>query len=126
MGKIKSFEDLEVWRRSHIIVVQLYRITQNYPRDELYGITSQIRRAAISVPNNIAEGAGRYSTKDFIRFLIQARGSLNELSYLIMLSKDLNFINIDDQKPILKEINEIGKMLNAMINSLRKRLTTSH
>jgi four helix bundle protein len=126
MEKIKSFEDLMIWQRSHLIVVKLYQITNEFPREELYGITNQIRRAAVSVPNNIAEGFGRYSTKEYIQYLIQARGSLHEVRYLVMLSKNLDYISAENETYLINEINEIGKMLNGMIHSLRKRLSPSN
>ena len=126
MDRVKSFEDLLVWKRSHSIVVKLYRVTKKFPKEELYGITNQIRRAAVSVPNNIAEGFGRHSTKELIQYLIQARGSIQELKYLIILSRELSYIADQEETFFIKEINEIGKMLNGMINSLRKKLTTNH
>ncbi len=127
MEKVRIFEDLEVWQRSHSLVVSLYKITKDFPKEELYGITSQIRRSGVSIPNNIAEGFGRYTTKDLIHFLIQSGGSLHELKYLVMLSHDLDYINPVQKKKVIIEINEIGMMLNGLINSLRKRLSiTNH
>ena len=126
MGKINSFEDLEVWQVSHQLTLHLYKVTLSFPREEQFGITAQMRRAAVSIPNNIAEGFGRYTTKDFIHFLIQARGSTFELRYLILLSQDLGYLTNEVQIELLKQVESIGKMLNAMINSLRKRLSPTN
>ena len=79
MGVVKTFEDLLVWQKGHALVLEIYELTKSYPKDELYSLTQQMKRCVISVPNNIAEGFGRYTTKDYIHFLIQSRGSLYEL-----------------------------------------------
>jgi four helix bundle protein len=125
MGNINTFEDLEVWQVSHQLTLQLYKTTLTFPKEEQYGIISQIRRAAVSIPNNIAEGFGRYTTKDLIHFLIQARGSAFELRYLIILANDLEYMNVESKTELLNKIESTGKMLNALINSLRKRINTN-
>jgi four helix bundle protein len=124
MSRITTFEDLEVWKKSHRLVLDIYKLTKEFPTEELFGITRQIRRAAVSIPNNIAEGFGRHTTKDLIHFLIQARGSLCEIRYLILLSTDLKIVSKEDKSSYINDINEIGRMLNGLIRSLRKRLTS--
>jgi four helix bundle protein len=89
---MKDFRKLKVWEKAHQLVLKIYRITENLPREESYGLTSQIRRACVSIPTNIAEGCVRSSDADFSRFLYIALGSTSELEYLIMLSMDLKFI----------------------------------
>ncbi|MEI6510755.1 MAG: four helix bundle protein [Candidatus Uhrbacteria bacterium] len=96
MTNIKSFKDLRTWQESHLLTLEIYRLSKSWPREESYGLTSQIRRAAASIPSNIAEGMGRGSTKDLIRFLINARGSIQEVIYQLLLAKDLGYISPDD------------------------------
>lgn len=118
MGKgiIKTHKDLDVWNKAMELVEKLYRITSNFPKDELFGLTSQIRRSAISIPCNIAEGAARKSKKEFIKFLYVAMGSLAELETQLLLAKKLNFIN-DDMS--LSDIESIRKMILGLIRYLR-------
>jgi len=108
-----------VWQKSHELVLKIYDITKDFPRDELFGLTSQIRRAAVSIPSNIVEGKARGSNKEYKRFLLMARGSLEELKYQILLSKDLGYINGEQYDNITMFTNEVGKMLNALINKLK-------
>jgi four helix bundle protein len=122
MEKIKSFNDLRVWEEAHRLTLGIYSLTKGFPKEEMFGITSQIRRAAASIPTNIAEGSGRYSTKEFIQFLITARSSLEELKYLLLLSGDLNYITEEKFNEIYKSTELIGKMLNKLITSLRKKI----
>jgi len=90
--KVKSFEDLEIWKEAHMLTLQIYELTTKFPRDEKLGLTLQMRRAAVSVPANVAEGMGRNSTKELIKFVYNARGSLYEVLYYLTLSKDLGYI----------------------------------
>ena len=87
----KSYENLSVWQKAHSLVLEIYIITKNFPKEELYGLTSQLRRAAISVPANIAEGFGRFSVAEKIRFYNISQGSLNEVKYYLLLAKELKF-----------------------------------
>lgn len=120
MGEIKSYKDLIVWQKSIAMVSLVYESTKFFPTEERFGLTSQIRRSAVSVPSNIAEGWGRNSTKNYIQFLKISKGSLFELETQILISKNLEFItqsaNID------KLITEIGKMLNTLITKLETKL----
>jgi four helix bundle protein len=89
---MKDFRSLKVWEKAHLLTLKIYKVTEKFPREELYGLTSQIRRACVSIPTNIAEGCVRSSDADFSRFLYIALGSTSELEYLMMLAMDLNFI----------------------------------
>lgn len=89
---MRDFRELKVWEKAHLLTLKIYNVTKGYPKEELYGLTSQIRRACVSIPTNIAEGCVRSSDADFARFLYIALGSTSELEYLIVLSNDLKFI----------------------------------
>jgi four helix bundle protein len=115
---MQRFTDLKVWQRSHALVLRTYRLTKALPADEKYGLVSQLRRAAVSVPTNIAEGSKREGNQDFARFLNIAEGSLVEAEYLIMLSRDLDYLKPASVAPILAEI----KQLAAMLHYLRMRV----
>ncbi len=110
---MRDYKKLIVWERAHLLAVNVYKITKRFPKEELYGITSQIRRAVISIPTNIVEGSGRLTSKEFSRYLSIAAGSASEVEYLIMLSKELAFINEQESNPLLTEIDEIKKMLHS-------------
>ena len=99
--------------------MKIYEITKDFPRDEQFGLTSQIRRAAVSIPSNIAEGKARGSSKDYIRFLLIARGSLEEVKYQLLLSKDLNYINTEVYNETLVIAQEVGRLLNGLMKSLK-------
>ena len=95
---MRNYRDLQVWKKSHNVALDLYRISQGFPREELYGVTSQIRRAAISIGANLAEGCGRRTSTELARFVRIATGSASELDYHLLLSRDLGFINNEDFK----------------------------
>ena len=116
-----DMEKFVLLRKSHELVLYIYKITQSFPKEEIYSLTSQIRRAAVSIPSNIAEGKARKSKKEFERFLLIARGSLEELSYQMLLSKDLGYIDAKERDAFLKLAAEIGKLLNGVIRSLGGR-----
>jgi len=115
--RIKNFYDLETWRVAHQFVLEIYKITKNFPKSELYGITSQMRRASSSITANIAEGFARYHFKDKTRFYYQARGSVAEMQNFLLLSKDLEFITLEQCKNLGEKTNEIAKLLNGLIRS---------
>jgi len=117
-----DYRELKVWQRAHDASLDIYRITRDFPNDEKFGIVSQIRRAAISIPTNIAEGSGRLHLKDYINFLGIARGSAMEVEYLLLVSKDLGFIDEKKYEVLINEYKGIVYMLNGLINSLRKKL----
>lgn len=111
-------ERLLVWQKAHELTLEIYKTTKSFPNDELYGLTSQMRRASTSIPSNIAEGKARGSIKDFKRFLFIARGSLEELKYQIILSKDLNYIDENKYDELLNKAKEVGRLLNGLMVSL--------
>jgi four helix bundle protein len=120
MGIIRTHFDLEVWKKSLDLVRETYIVTKQFPTDERFGLIQQMRRAAISVPSNIAEGAGRRTTREFIQFLYIATGSLTELETQFIISKELDFI--DSCEMYLKIIKSIKVMLHGLIRSLENRV----
>jgi four helix bundle protein len=116
---MRRFEDLLIWQRGHILTLSIYQASTSFPKEELYGLTSQMRRSAASIPTNIAEGCGRNSEADFARFLVIAMGSSSELAYQLILAKDLNYISEEDFMKLYSELAEIRKMLNAYIQKLK-------
>jgi four helix bundle protein len=125
MGSINSFKDLEVWEKSVLFVTDIYQMTQNFPKEEIYGLTSQIRRAAVSIPSNISEGWARKSTKTYIQFLHISRGSLAEVQTQLVIAENLNYTDTKTTTIISEKADEIGKMLNGLINSLESNLKTT-
>lgn len=118
---VKSFLDLIVWQKSHSLTLDIYQITNKFPSVEKYGVISQLRRAAYSVPSNIVEGHTRNSTKEFVHFLSIAQGSLNELKYFLILSRDLNFIDLNEYNNLNIKADEISKMLYMMKEKLKSK-----
>jgi four helix bundle protein len=115
---VKSYKDLIVWQKSMDLVEMVYPATKEFPREELYGLTNQLRRAAVSVPSNIAEGHARMPTAEFRNFLSIARGSLAEVETQLLIAQRLNFINQQSLKPILAMQVEVNKMTNALNTKL--------
>ena len=111
---MQRFTQLRVWQRSHRLALAIYRHSKSFPPEERYGITSQLRRAAISVPTNIAEGSKRRSNVDYARFLNIAEGSLAEVEYLLLLCRDLGHLSERTTVPLFAEILEINRMLNGL------------
>jgi four helix bundle protein len=118
---MQRFTDLKVWQRSHALALQIHRLTRTLPADEKYGLVSQLRRAAVSVPTNIAEGSKREGNQDFGRFLNIAEGSLVEAEYLIMLSRDLDYLTSASVAPLLAEIKEVAAMLHYLPMKVEKK-----
>jgi four helix bundle protein len=116
----KTYNDLDVWKESRKLVNQIYTITKEFPKDELYGLTSQIRRCAVSIPSNIAEGCGRNHTKDSIQFFYISRGSLFELETQIYIAFDQNYINEELLNNSIENITTCKKLLNGFINYYQK------
>ena len=117
---MSKFEDLIVWRKAHELTLDIYKVVNEFPKDEKYRLTNQLCRAVSSVPINICEGTGRKTKKDFIHFLYISRGSLQETKYQLLLAKDLSFINDEVYDSLTEKCFEIGKLLNSLINSLEK------
>ena len=117
---LENFKELNVWQKSYDLCLMIYKITKKYPNEETYGLVSQLRRVAVSVPSNIAEGYGRKTTTDYIRFLYIAYGSICELETQILLSGDLGYIKESIHTETLDNVTEIERMLKGLINSLEK------
>jgi four helix bundle protein len=111
---VKDFHHLKVWRKAHELTLAVYQITARSPRDELYGLTAQLRRCSASVPANLAEGCGRDSDADFARFCVIAIGSASELEYHLLLAKDLGFIDQRDHVELSQRATELKRMLKAL------------
>lgn len=119
MGEIKSYKDLLIWQKGIDIVCMTYKLVSSFPKDELYALSSQIKRSSVSIPSNIAEGYGRQSTQSYIQFIKIARGSLCELETQLLVANKLDFIN--DEKLFLELSNQIieeSKMINSFLNKL--------
>ena len=118
---MRDFRELKIWSRSHELTLEVYRLTRSFPKEEIYGLTSQMRRSSASVPSNIAEGCGRDSDPDFNRFLKIAMGSASELDYQLLLAKDLGYLDSTEYEKQAAEITEIKKMLNSFIQALKAK-----
>jgi four helix bundle protein len=118
---VKSYRELIAWQKAMDLAVQVYELTKTFPREEIYGLTSQLRRAAVSVPSNIAEGQGRRTTKEFQRFLGYAYGSLQEIETQIMLAARLGYVRDEQESQLLEQWAEVGKLINGLSNALRRK-----
>ena len=118
---VQSYRDLIVWKKSMVLVLDVYRCTQVFPKIETYGLTSQLRRAAVSVPSNIAEGQARLSTGEFRQFLGNARGSLMEVETQIQIARDLGYLEKSASENLLNAAAEVGRILNGLLASLPSR-----
>jgi four helix bundle protein len=118
---LKNYKELKVWQKAYRFCIMIYKITKHFPKEERYGLTSQIRRSAVSVPSNIAEGYGRKTTQEYMQSLYIAYGSQCELETQILLAKDLGYIKTDDFEVLRKDIGEVERMLKALIKSLQKK-----
>lgn len=116
---MRDFKKLQVWQKSHDFTVRIYRATETFPSSELYGLTNQIRRATVSIPSNIAEGCGRDTNPDLIRFLHIAMGSASEVEYQLLLAHDLRFLKTEDFQRLQDQITEIKRMLTGFIKKLK-------
>ena len=116
---MKDFRDLKLWDKAHHLTLKVYKVSRDFPRDELYGLTSQIRRASVSIGANLAEGCGRGSDLDFARFLQIAMGSASETEYHLLLAYDLGFLTDERYQDLNQNIQEIKRMLVSLITKLR-------
>ena len=116
---MKNFRDMKVWEKAHRLAVEVYEVTTSFPKEEIYGLTSQIRRAAGSVPANIAEGCGRDGDAELARFCQIAMGSASELEYHLLLARDLKYLNTDAHKELEDVLIEVKRMLASFIQKLR-------
>jgi len=124
-GKISSYKDLIVWKKSIELVTEIYAVSKQFPIEEKFGLVNQLNRAVVSIPANIAEGWGRESSKNYLQFLRISRGSLMEVETLMIISKNLNYIEEEKFKLVSGRIEETGKILQGLIKSIQQRITTT-
>lgn len=123
---VQHYRQLIVWQKAMELVKVVYDVTDNFPREELFGLSSQMRRAAVSIPSNIAEGQGRDSTKEFIHHLSMAYGSLMEVETQAMIAEMRRYISSAKLGEVLERSAEVGRLINGLSNSLRKKLRSDH
>jgi four helix bundle protein len=116
---VKDFKELKVWQKAQHLAVEVYHVTRCFPREELYGLTSQLRRSAVSIGANIAEGCGRRTDGDFTRFLQIARGSASEVEYELLLARELGFIANDECRRLEQQVVEVERMLTALVQRIQ-------
>ena len=116
---IRNYRDLVAWQKATDLVVAIYRVTKTFPKEEVYGLTAQLRRCAVSIPSNIAEGQGRGSDKEFGRFLQIAYGSLRELETQLIIAQRLEYLDRVEVERLLADAAEIGRLINGLMNTLR-------
>jgi four helix bundle protein len=117
---MQNFKDLLIWQEAHQLTLKIYESSKNFPKEEMFGVTSQLRRAAVSIPCNIAEGCGRYTAKDFANFLQIALGSTNETDYLTLLAKDLHYLSEIQYTDVQEHLNKVRAMNINLIDKVRK------
>jgi four helix bundle protein len=118
MNNVKTHKDLVVWQKSVVFVTDIYKFTKSLPDDEKFGIISQLRRASVSIPTNIAEGAARHSRKEYIQFLFVSLGSVSEIDTLLIITANLKYSDFDELIKLQSQADEIKKMLTSLIKSL--------
>lgn len=118
---VKAYTELIAWQKSIDLVADVYQFTRQFPKEEIYSLTSQIRRAAVSVPSNIAEGQGRLSTGEFRQFLGRARGSLAEVETQIRIAKKLSYVSPAEASHLLASCDEVGRILNGLLAALTRK-----
>ena len=116
-----QWKKLKVWQDTHALVLEIYKITAKFPKSEIYGLVNQLKRAAYSIPANIVEGQSRNTTKEYVHFLYNARGSMEEVRYFLYLSRDLGFLPTDSYELLEQRYEKASKMLNGLIKSLREK-----
>ena len=122
-SKIRSYKDLIAWQKAVLLVTDIYSATKQFPADERFGIVSQLNRAAVSVPANIAEGWGRKSSKNYLQFLRVSRGSLMEIETLLVISKNLNFLSPENYAQLSEKAEEVGRILHGLIKSINEKIS---
>jgi four helix bundle protein len=115
---MKDFHELKVWQKAHQLTLAVYEVTRSFPREELYNLTSQLRRCSCSVPTNLAEGCGRSGDADFARFCSIAMGSASELEYLLLLARDLKLLKPNEHRDLEQAVTEVKRMLAALLQKL--------
>ena len=116
---MKDFRSLKVWEKAHALTLAIYKSTESFPKHEIYALTSQIQRAAVSIPTNIAEGCGKDSDAELKRYFLISMGSASELEYLLILAKDLGYLPAQNHQSLSNDLIEVRKMLNAFIQTLK-------
>lgn len=119
---MRNYRDLQVWTKAHNLTLELYRVSRGFTREELYGITSQLRRAAVSIGANFAEGCGRRSSAELARFVRIAMGSASELDYHLLLCRDLGLMHVDDFTRTANDLTEVRKMLTSFLSSVEEQI----
>ncbi len=119
---MRNYKNISAWKRSDELTIQIYQATRQFPSEEMYGLTSQLRRAAYSVPSNIAEGSGRETNADYLRFLSIARGSLAETEYFLHLSRQLGYLSEDDWNDLTTKVNQTFAALSGLMKAVRRSL----
>ena len=122
---LRTFKDLKVWQKSYALCMRVYTLTKQFPAEEKFGMVSQLRRASVSIPSNISEGYNKDTTKDYLRFLSIALGSLAEMETQMMLCKDLRICQATECEDVLEAIAEVDRMLRALIRSLKQKSNLS-
>ena len=117
--QVRKYQELIVWQKAMAFVTHIYTITSTFPHSEIYGLVSQLRRAAVSVPSNIAEGQGRATKGEFVQFLCHARGSLYEVETQVVVCRNLGYIPVEQEHCLLEALSELGRILNGLITSLQ-------
>src|SRR5688500_9921195 len=117
-----SYRDLIAWQKAMALVTEVYRETEGFPAREIYGLTNQVRRAAVGVPSDIAEGKGRLSKKEFVQMLSRARGSILEVQTQIEIARNLGFLTVEKFDELLGKADEVGRLINGLIRSIRRQL----
>ncbi len=118
---IQSFRDLVVWQKSMDLVTAIYQLSRGLPKEEIFGLTSQIRRAAVSIPSNIAEGRGKSTKGEFQQFLHHSRGSLAEVETQIIIAKNLGYLSKEETEQLIEMTSEVGRLLHGLITSIKRK-----
>ena len=119
---MRNYQDLQVWAKAHALTLDLYRISRGFPKEEIYGVTSQLRRAALSIGSNLAEGCGRRTSSELARFIRIAMGSASELDYQLIVCRDLGYLKHEDFQRIAKNLVEVRKMLTSFLTKVEEQV----
>ena len=122
MSAVKDYRDLIVWQKAMDLVEVIYHTTAAFPKEEIYGLTSQLRRAAVSIPSNIAEGNGRNTTRDYVHFLGMAYGSVKEVETQVLIAERLRYVNASHSDGLIQMTAEIARLLSGLMNSLNRKI----
>jgi four helix bundle protein len=120
-GNIRDYRDLRAWQQARALVKSVYAVTRRFPKEELFGLAQQMRKAAVSVPSNVAEGYGRGSRKDYVRFLQIARGSLYEVQTQLLLAQDLGYLTVEQAEPVEHEVIQCCQLFHGLLRSLGEK-----